>query len=657
MTHSLKHLFMCTTIALLAACGSQESANFDKNIDNNMPVADVNIASTAPNNIANNTTNTPEKEQAAPESKLLSSLAASYPGGQLPADRAAQATKDLAQNPAALKQTAPIQAQSTPIQAQSGSIQSQSGLIQPQAFAVPRVTSTDYLPVQRIQNTTLYGAYFFSIYAGEVTSALAGNPNWRLEGPAFWASLVTAPELNPVHRFQNKQNGSYLYTIYDGERANIVANYSATFTYEGIAWYARQTAATGWSALYRFRNKTNGTYLFSAYESEKNAIVANYPAIFELEGIAYYVRQDAPSAAVVNPIAALDNHTCAIMIDATVSCWGSNVEGQLGDGTKIDKIIPTSVLGLTGVVSLAVGSFSTCALKSDGTVSCWGYNVGDGTEVSKTSPTAVPSLSGVVSIVASYVHTCALKSDGTVSCWGSNGFGQLGDGSTTDRFSPTNVPGLAGVKSIAVNRYNTCAVKSNGTVDCWGWNIVGRLGDGTTTDRFSPTPVLNLTGVVSVAVGYVHTCALKSNGKVNCWGSNFSGQLGDTTTTDRSIPGADLSLINVASLSAGEDHTCALGVEGKIRCWGSNADGQVAPSSAATRLTAPVPVFGLPGAVTSVIAAARYTCALISNGAISCWGYNNQGQLGNGTTTARTSSDPITLSSPTPVLGGAVYWK
>jgi Repeat of unknown function (DUF5648) len=211
---------------------------------------------------------------------LMASLAALYPNGQLAPEQVAATKKALTQNPAALSLTAES----------VGLVKSQSALttIQPQA------TAADFLPVTRVQNTTLYGAYFFSIYPTEVSTALATNRNWRLEGPAFWASLATGTDLFPVHRFQNKQNGSYLYTIYDAERADIAANYSATFAYEGVAWYARQAPGTGWSPLYRFRNKTNGTYLFSAYESEKDAIVANFPAVFELEGIAYYVRQDAP---------------------------------------------------------------------------------------------------------------------------------------------------------------------------------------------------------------------------------------------------------------------------------------------------------------------------------------------------------------------------
>ena len=308
-----KWLIVGGAFVLLAACGSQENAVSEKNI----AIAVDNNALTAANNIA--------AEQANSQSQLLTSLAASYPNGQLPPERAVQAANDLANNPAALKLTAAT----SRITAQSLSIQAQA-------------TSADYAPVQRIQNTTLYGAYFFSIYPGEVTTALATNPNWALEGPAFWASLATGTDLHPVHRFQNKLNGSYLYTIYDSERANIVANYAATFAYEGVAWNARQTTASGWSALYRFRNKTNGTYLFSAFESEKDAIVANYPTVFELEGIAYYVRQDAPPAALTCTPAAQStagyslvfkgcNGTVALYYDVN-ECVRENATGLIWQG-------------------------------------------------------------------------------------------------------------------------------------------------------------------------------------------------------------------------------------------------------------------------------------------------------------------------------------
>jgi sugar lactone lactonase YvrE len=272
MAFNLKLWLLCSGIALITACSSQESINTD--------VAGVNAASAATKTVANQDTPT-TTVGTSPKRDLLANLALTYPGGALPAERAAAAAEQLAQNPAALK-----------FNANSTTISPQAGAITPQAATTYTVGLN--APVQRAQNTTLFGSYFFSIYPSEMSNALATHPTWRLEGTAFYASLDINPGLAPVWRFRNIINGSYLYTIDDGEKANIIANYSAYFVLEGVAWYASPVPAVGFSPLYRFRNLTNGTYLFSAYESEKDAIVANYAGIFLLEGISYYVRQAAP---------------------------------------------------------------------------------------------------------------------------------------------------------------------------------------------------------------------------------------------------------------------------------------------------------------------------------------------------------------------------
>ncbi len=249
---------------------------------------------------------------------LLDSLAALYPNGKLPADRAAQAVKDLAENPAVLLLTS-----DAPKQIRG---QSTGPVVQPMAL------SADFKPVIRIQNTSLFGVYFFTIYDDERAAALVANPNWRQEGPAFWASLADGDGLNPVHRFRNLNNGSYLYTIYDTERTDIATNYASTFVYEGVAWYARQTQSDGWTPLYRFRNVTNGTYLFSAYESEKDSIIATYPTVFKLEGVAYYVRQGAPIDPVVVPpvvqlpaVTSISPTTATLGVPTIFTVSGSNL--------------------------------------------------------------------------------------------------------------------------------------------------------------------------------------------------------------------------------------------------------------------------------------------------------------------------------------------
>jgi Protein of unknown function (DUF1566) len=297
------------TAVLLTACGGQSAPD---------------TANSSPQKTTQAATNpAAQTTQATQTSELLASLAVTYPNGQLPAANAAQAAKELAQNPAALKITAQSETSQLSAQSTSAPIQAQA-------------TSADYKAVTRIQNTTLTGAYFFTIYDTEQTAALAGNPNWRLEGPAFWASLASGTGLSPVHRFRNNLNGSYLYTIYETEKADIQANYAATFFYEGVAWHARQTTDIGWSPLYRFRNLLNGTYLFSAFESEKNAIVANYSAVFELEGIAYYVRQDAPVDAlryelVPNSMGGFYDKTECVRDKTTGLIW----QGQTAAGTGL----------------------------------------------------------------------------------------------------------------------------------------------------------------------------------------------------------------------------------------------------------------------------------------------------------------------------------
>ena len=726
---NIRHLIVCCVVTLLAACGSQDDSSTGSATANTSSIAAKSVI--APESIK---TETPS--DAARPVGLLMSLAQNYPGGQLPPERIAQAAQDLAQNPAALQLTAEAAPETT------------SQTIQPQALAA------DYAPVQRVQNTTLYGAYFFSIYPTEITTALASNPNWALEGPAFWASLATGSDLYPVHRFRNKTNGSYLYSIYETERADIATNYAATFEYEGIAWYARQTAAAGWSTLWRFRNKTNGTYLFSAYESEKDAIVATYPDVFQLEGPAYYVRQDAQpnpvvtlsgpvraiantlytySATVANatasawswlwgdgsadstvnpaskvwhkpgsytstltvttpdtpatatqavtivaPIDVGDDHTCAMQVDGTVRCWGYNGSGQLGDGSATDRNIPTLVPGLTGVVALATGYTHSCALKADGAVSCWGGNsygqLGDGTTVSKPSPTAVSGLITLADIVtgvkvaaisAGVYHTCALKSNGVVRCWGWNGYGQLGDGTTVNKSIPTAVPGLTQVAALVTGWQHSCALKTDGTVSCWGRNNNGQLGDNTIVDKFTPTPVVvpalfigltPMTGVATLTTGDVHTCALKTDGTVRCWGGNSYGQLGDGTTTQRNTPVVVPGLAGVAAVSAGVEHSCALQTDSTVRCWGRNGGGQLGDGTVVSK-SSPVAVpsiLTLANILTGVRVAAlasgsSHTCVLKTDGAVRCWGDNSYGQLGDGTT--------VQKLVPTAVAGGAVYWK
>jgi len=332
-------------------------------------------------------------------------------------------------------------------------------------------------------------------------------------------------------------------------------------------------------------------------------------------------------------------HTCTLTINGGVKCWGSNAGGQLGDGTTTARLTPTDVIGLSsGVTALAVGLYHTCALTTSGGVKCWGANgdgrIGDGTTVSRPVPVDVVGLSsGVQAIAAGGSHTCAITSSGGVKCWGANGNGRLGDGTTTNSLVPVDVVGLnSGVVAITANFEHTCALTSAGGVKCWGYNAMGQLGDNTWEERHTPVDVVGLnSGVSAVGAGAFHTCALTTSGGVKCWGANGNGRLGDGTTTNRFVPTDVTGLSNgVSFLAVGHYHNCALTASG-LKCWGYNLYGGLGDGTTTDQLT-PVDVSGLTSDVLYAAGGEYHTCAVMSNGGLKCWGWNLQGQLGDGTT-------------------------
>ena len=338
-------------------------------------------------------------------------------------------------------------------------------------------------------------------------------------------------------------------------------------------------------------------------------------------------------------------HTCGLTDWGSVKCWGDNRFGQLGDGTIEQRVRPVDVIGLNARVKvIAAGGSHTCAVTELGAVACWGSNgsgqLGNAAIQQSSTPVPVVGLEDQVSFVATGgSHTCAVTQSGGVKCWGSNAAGQLGDGTEIIRLTPVDAVGLAqGILKVSASElYHSCATEAAG-VDCWGDNESGQLGDGTNLRRSSPVAVADLQAAVDISSGAAHTCAVTREGAAKCWGSDPYGQLG-IGSWQYPYPNTPVNVVGlqsgVSSITAGADHTCALLQNGELKCWGNGEDGRLGIGAFIPMERTPADVVGLGEAVTQVSAGSTHTCAVTISGSVKCWGGNQFGQLGEGTTISR----------------------
>ena len=386
-----------------------------------------------------------------------------------------------------------------------------------------------------------------------------------------------------------------------------------------------------------------------------------------------------PAANSSPQIAVSGEHACALPGDGTVKCWGLNYFGELGDGTRTPSSVPAgdtlplvtvtviaaagSSTPLTGVTAIAAGLRHTCAVLTDTTVKCWGWNstiheptaitgsggqLGDGTVVDRLAPVTVITaagssdpLTGVRALAAGWFHTCALMVDTTVKCWGTNKEGQLGDDNTTDTTAPVAViaaPGsttaLSGVMAIATGDFRTCALLADTTVTCWGWNYVSQLSNPVTGPKPDVTPVAVgdspsggvLSGITAIAVaggftqdvGGFLACALMTSQRAKCWGANDNGSLGDGTTT------SSLTAVDVVGLpgpATAITGGCALLADTTISCWPHfDSAGQLvnAPALVIEAKGSTKPLTG----VTTIALGDSQRCAILAAGSVKCWSSN-----------------------------------
>jgi alpha-tubulin suppressor-like RCC1 family protein len=387
--------------------------------------------------------------------------------------------------------------------------------------------------------------------------------------------------------------------------------------------------------------------------------------------------------------------TCAVSSGGALKCWGRNQAGALGLGDREDRGdefgelgegLPAIDLGsgrrALGVVLQGINSGS-CALLDDGAAKCWGdrfsgvvtgpnNNRGDEPGQMGDNLPALRFGTGrrATNLAASWHHACVLLDDGSVKCWGYNSVGNLGLGDTENRYpegTGDELPAVAlgggrRATRIASGVLRTCALLDDGSLKCWGRNIFGELGLGDTANRGDDPvemgdnlPVVDLGAgrhARSFAVGGV-SCAILDDDSLKCWGANGYAGLGlgdlETRGDEPGEMGDNLPVIDLGTehraraVAAGLQHVCALLDDASVKCWGDNEYGQLGLGDTEDRGDEPgemgdaLPAvsLGTGRRATGITAGDFHTCALLDDGSVKCWGWNDYGQLGLGDTENR----------------------
>lgn len=354
-----------------------------------------------------------------------------------------------------------------------------------------------------------------------------------------------------------------------------------------------------------------------------------------------------------------ERHSCLLTSLGGAKCWGDNTFGQLGDGTVANRTRPVDVQGLSGAVSLSLGAYHSCVLLDDAGVTCWGRNsfgeLGDGTLADRNVPTPVQGLPAAQSVSAGAWHTCAVTTQGKITCWGDNGHHQLGDsggrsvplGASVSKV-PTEINDpTERFTSVASGGLNSCALTTSNSLTCWGDDsraLVTPYCNGasvpydcwaTGSDLTSgPHAHASLTSdVLAVSVGASTACVLVSSGAAKCWGLLPAGYAGDsnspiTMTGLTTAAGPTVSAVGAGLAGGG----CALNSGGQVFCWDNSH--------------VPTMPYGLDGGVIGLATANNHSCAAMADAGVKCWGLNDVGQLGDGTTQPRTVPVDVAFEAP-----------
>lgn len=355
---------------------------------------------------------------------------------------------------------------------------------------------------------------------------------------------------------------------------------------------------------------------------------------------------------------------CGECMPAAQRCDGRAIATCSEEGNWVNETCPAGKplcknASCLGIRTASAGGATSCVLFDDGTVRCFGA---EGSRRGSRGTVSVPGITGAAELALGAAHSCARLDDGSVLCWGANGFGQIGDGTIEGPRAPTPVLGLTNTTAIAAGDDHTCAIVDGGKVLCWGRGDANALGGPAPKPPAGPKPkvpaeepsvspaepggppslIPGIAGATSVTLGVRHGCLVWRGGRVACFGEDESNQLGTFVAGPpaKPKPGAKPTprLVTVkgvdgaTTLAAGARHACAVVDGGAVRCWGDNSKGQLGDGTTTAR-TESVIVVDVAN-VTALALGSDHSCALLESGGVRCWGDNAHNQLGDGTTTA-----------------------
>lgn len=355
-----------------------------------------------------------------------------------------------------------------------------------------------------------------------------------------------------------------------------------------------------------------------------------------LLGMLILIPASAKTESTFSHIAAGSTYTCgSVGLERKGVCWGSNTQGQLGNGSVISSENPIAVTGLTEIEILVAAKSQACAVTAKTTLYCWGTDNLDGEPFALQSriPKKLELPKTITQIALGDSHACFLSREQTLYCQGSNQYGQLGALRLGPKSDSPQELSLGSVTRVAAGSKHTCSVLQETRIYCWGAFLPG-------TGSYEPTFVADLGSVKSLGAGDTLSCALLVSGQIFCWGADEFGQLGNGSLDTPNQIAKVNGMTTATHLAVGGYHACAILQDQSVYCWGANILGQLGNGSNRNS-SIPDQVQGMSQAI-EITAGEAHTCVLRADQKALCWGHNHTGQLGNGSRANSRGPVPVT---------------